>query len=973
MDKEPSKSISEKISFKEMETKWKNKWEQEKAFEPSPNNQEKFFINVPYPYISGSLHIGHARVAIEADVMARYQRLAGKNVLYPMAFHISGTPVLGISLAIKNNDQSKIDLYKSYVRRYVSDDNEAEKIVKTFENPEKIVEFFIPKMIEEFKTLGLSVDWRRSYTSGDQCHQALVEWQFKEYKKQNYLVQGKYPILFSKTLNNAVGEDDIQDGDINPVEIQQFTGIKFEFEDGYLIAATLRPETMFGQTNMWVNPETEYVKIKVSSKEMDEEMWFVSKPCAEKLKLQDWKIEEVEKVSGISMMGKKCFAPFVDREIIILPSLHCDENIGTGIVTSVPSDAPFDWIALKELQESEEMCKKYNISFDEVKSIELIPIIKSKGYGEFPAVEICEKMNITLLSQHEKLAEATQEIYKAGFHTGVLTDTCGDYSGMKVIAAKDMMRQSLLDGNKAIIFYESSRQAKSRDGGEVVVAILDNQWFLDFNATGWKEKSNKCLSQIELWPDKYRKQFEDVFDWLDKRPCARMRGLGTKLPFDNSWVIESLSDSTIYMSLYPIAHKINEKNLSKDKMPSEFFDYIMRSNGEVSEVAKKTGLSEEELIEMNSEWNYWYPYDQRHTFTAHLSNHLSFMIFAHTAVFEEKYWPKRISFHGMVISEGEKMSKSKGNVVTLVDIGGKYGADPFRAFICNSTSVDSTFNWDSDKVEIMKKNIYSLFETMKEIQTNKSSTDNYKKFKAFISKTEKSIKKATEAISSMNLREYSNIILYDMVANYKKVKSKTTTDEELKSINGYIANKWTAMLCPLVPHVAEELWEIGGNKGLVSKAQWPSADELMIDEGLERVDDLIDNLRKDILKVKELAKIDKVSKVRIFVAPEWKWTALKMVQDACEERPDFGLAMKTLMADSEMKKYGKEIQSFLKTLINNYGELSSIEKFDEMGVINEAKNMLEKEFGVVEIISAEESTEQKAKNAFPGKPALLIE
>ena len=103
-----------------------------------------------------------------------------------MAFHISGTPVLGISLAIKNGDKKKIDLYKGYVKRYISDEAEADRIVNTFEDPEKIVEFFIPKMIEEFKTLGLSVDWRRSYTSGDPEHQALVEWQFKEYKDKNY-------------------------------------------------------------------------------------------------------------------------------------------------------------------------------------------------------------------------------------------------------------------------------------------------------------------------------------------------------------------------------------------------------------------------------------------------------------------------------------------------------------------------------------------------------------------------------------------------------------------------------------------------------------------------------------------------------------------------------------------------------------------------------------------------------------------
>ncbi|NJL43850.1 MAG: class I tRNA ligase family protein [Nitrosarchaeum sp.] len=79
-----------------------------KTFESQPNtNKKKFFITIPYPYISGSLHIGHARVVTEADVYARYKRMQGYNVLYPLAFHISGTPILGISTAIENNDPKK--------------------------------------------------------------------------------------------------------------------------------------------------------------------------------------------------------------------------------------------------------------------------------------------------------------------------------------------------------------------------------------------------------------------------------------------------------------------------------------------------------------------------------------------------------------------------------------------------------------------------------------------------------------------------------------------------------------------------------------------------------------------------------------------------------------------------------------------------------------------------------------------------
>src|SRR3989344_242229 len=280
---------------------WQEKWSEAKLYEAEPDKREKFFITIPYPYISGSLHIGHARVVTEADVYARFMRMTGKNTLFPIAFHISGTPVLGISLAIANGDKKTIAVYKDYVRAYIKDEKEVTRTINTFKDPQHIVDFFIPKMMSEFSTLGLSVDWRRSFTSGDTLHQKMVEWLFHKYKENGYLVQGKYPLLYSTTLQNAVGEDDIKDGDTDPVEKQEFTLIKFGYQDGYLIAATLRPETMYGQTNMWMNPDATYVTAKV-----DGELWHISKECAEKLTFQDHTVKIIHERLGKEYIGKTC-------------------------------------------------------------------------------------------------------------------------------------------------------------------------------------------------------------------------------------------------------------------------------------------------------------------------------------------------------------------------------------------------------------------------------------------------------------------------------------------------------------------------------------------------------------------------------------------------------------------------------------------------------------------------------------------
>ena len=948
--------------FKQIQEKWQKKWKDAKLFEVDVDpKKKKFFITTPYPYISGSLHIGHARAVTEVDVYSRFLRMQGNNVLFPMAFHISGTPVLGISLAIKNGDEKKIEQYKEYVRAYVHNEKEVEKTVKSFEDPWKIVSFFIPKMQDEYTTLGLGIDWRRSFTSGDAEHQRLVEWQFGKYKEKGYLVQGKYPVLYSKSLGNAVGEDDIIDGDTNPVEKQEFTLLKFPMGDAFLVAGTIRPETMFGQTNMWANPNVEYVKAQVNG-----EKWVLSRECADKLSYQDHKIKIVETVHGKDLLGKTCKAPFVDKEIMILPSVHCDPRIASGFVTSVPSDAPYDYIALKELQDSEQLCKKYGLDYAKVKAIKLIPIIRSKGYSEFAAVDICKKMNITSLKQEKLLEQATQEIYKVGFHTGVLLDICGKFKGKGVAEAKELMKAELLKQKKAELFYETSRQAQSRDGGEIIVAILDNQWFLDFNAKGWKKDATACLKNMEIVPDKYRKQFEDVFAWLDKRPCARLRGIGTQLPFDKKWVIESLSDSTLYMSLYTIQDKIKQFSIRGEQLTPEFFDYIYLGKGNVDAVAKKLKIKKEQLLELRKAFDYWYPNDHRHTFPPHLANHLSFMIFAHVACLPKEKWPKTVSFHGLIISEGQKMSKSKGNVVTLMDLNKNYGADSFRAFICNSTSVEAMMNWQSAEVEKTKKHVehvYSVLETMSKNRKEGSISN-----RAFLSRMEGLVRRATTSLTEMNLRDYSNVVLFDVLREYQRV---VKLERDIPAINNYLFGRWVALLAPLCPHYAEELWSNVGNKGFVSVTAWPSYDEKKIDEKAEFVEDTIENLVSDVHEIQKLVKLEKPRAVTLIVAPTWKYGFMKDFKKLLARERDIGVLIKSL-AD---KEHGKEITALVPSLVKNPSKVPFVvlTQKEEYAVLQEHKNLLEKQLGCSVVIElAEKSTHAKAAHALPSKPAVVI-
>lgn len=953
------------MDFKKIEKKWQERWKEAGIFIPKvEKRRKKFFFTTPYPYISGSLHIGHGRAVTESDIYVRYMRMKGYNVLYPLAFHITGTPVLGISSAIEKGDKKKIGIYRGYVKNYLSKRKEIDKVVKSFKEPWNIVNFFVPKMMDEYSSLGLSIDWSRRFTTGDPDYQKFITWQFMNYKKKGFLIKGSYPVLFCPHCDNAVGEDDIQDADTNPVVKQEFTLLKFPMDKFTLVAATLRPETVFGQTNLWVNPDIEYVKTRVGK-----EKWVISKEGFEKLSYQKKGLKIIGKVRGSKLLGKHAMAPGIDKEILILPSNFADPKVGSGIVTSVPSDAPCDWVALKDLQKDRKISEKYKLNCNEISKIRAIPIINTPGWGELAAIEISKKMGLEN-QKDPRLEEATHTIYREGFHKGVMNKNCGKYAGMKVFEAKERVKDDLIKKGKADVIYETSREAFCRCGTRVVVAVLENQWFLDFNADKWKDSAKKCLSKMILIPDNIRNLFLETFEWLDKRPAARRRGLGTPLPFEKGWIIESLSDSTIYMSFYIIKNLISKYRIKPEQMVPEFFDYVYLGKGNLKQVSKKTKVGEKILKEMRENFEYWYPNDHRHTYMAHLSNHLSFFIFAHAGIFPTKFWPRKISIHGFVISEGVKMSKSKGNVISLLDVKKNYGADTFRAYISTTTNLEGTFNWKKEEALNMKKRISGLCNIISEMIEKKKTGKLSSSGKAFISRFENYVKEADKALGEMRLRDYGNIVIYGISNALKRVQRRVS-ESEMFAIYDLIAEKWIRMLNPVIPHMSEELWEKLGKKGFVSLEKWPKADEKKIDPKLEMMESLVDTTTDDIREIIKLVG-KKPSEIRIYTAPGWKHTVYKAILKKFRGKKP-GDIIKNLMKIPEVREQGKHAIRFADKLskIPNLTEMLTDQ--EEFQALSEAKEFLEKEFECrVEVIEGYKSSSEKALRAEPGKPGIEI-
>ena len=168
-----------------------------------------------------------------------------------------------------------------------------------------------------------------------------------------------------------------------------------------------------------------------------------------------------------------------------------------------------------------------------------------------------------------------------GFNDGIMI--VSTYKDQAVKIAKPLVKQDLINTYQAHIYYEPENIVTSRTGNECVVALCD-QWYMDYGEDEWKNQVKSYINNhLECYNPKAHKKFQFTIDWLNKWACSRTFGLGTQLPWDKQFVIESLSDSTIYFSYYTISHFLQgntngtimgSKHIKPEQLTSEVFNYI---------------------------------------------------------------------------------------------------------------------------------------------------------------------------------------------------------------------------------------------------------------------------------------------------------------------------------------------------------------------------------------------------------------
>lgn len=609
-----------------------------------------------------------------------------------------------------------------------------EEIVKFCES-DHWLNYFPPLAVQDLNSIGIHVDWRRTFvtTDANPFYDSFVRWQFLELKKKNKIEYGKRYTIYSVKDGQPCMDHDRSSGEgVGP---QEYTLIKmkllspylkklseFSNKNIYLVAATLRPETMYGQTNCWVRPDMKYIAFTNT----DGEIFISTARSARNMSYQGFtpvegKVDVVKELIGEDLLGVALNAPLTSlQKIYALPMLTIKEDKGTGIVTSVPSDSPDDYAALVDLKKKQPLREKYNIKDEMVMPFDPIPIIDVPDFGNLSAVTVYDRLKIQSQNDKDKLLEAKEMVYLKGFYDGILL--VGDFKGKKIMDVKKDLQKMLVSKKEAVIYYEPEKTIMSRSGDECVVALCD-QWYLDYGEEKWKAIAKKSLEKINTYHDEVRKNFQACLDWLHEHACSRTYGLGTRLPWDDQWLIESLSDSTIYMAYYTIAHflqgnsfrgdKPNKFGIKPEQMTPEIWDYIFFKDAKFP----KTTIKKEYLDEMKREFEYWYPVDLRASGKDLVQNHLTYFIYNHCAIWDkdETKWPRGIRANGHLLLNSAKMSKSEGNFLTLTEAVQKFSADGMR--LCLADAGDSVE--DANFVETMADagilRLYTFIEWVKEV------------------------------------------------------------------------------------------------------------------------------------------------------------------------------------------------------------------------------------------------------------------
>jgi len=663
-------------------------------------------------------------------------------------------------------------------------------------------------------------------------------------------------------------------------------------------------------------------------------------------------------------------APLTGKSVPVLPAVFTDPDLATGVVYSVPAHAPYDLMGLKDLQEGRAQASREIQGI--AATIKPVSIISLKGYSECPAEDALKKYG-PANSTDTKLDAATAEIYREEFHAGVMKDNSGPLSRMKVSEAKEKAIELLTKTGRFTRMHELPERVICRCGTRCYVKILENQWFLNYSNPDWKQRTKRLIETATVLPPESREWYYSTIDWLNDWPCARRSGMGTKLPWDKEWIVETLSDSTIYMAFYTLSKFVNQEKVGPESLTPELLDYVFFGKGNPANIAKASKIGEKLLKNMRAEFVYWYPVNLRNSAKELIPNHLTFFAFHHAAFFPEKQWPTGFSVNGMIQIEGKKMSKTKGNYVTWKTALDTYGPDATRLALALIADGMDDASWRGRNAEEAKVRIESMIPFVRKSLRESKSRKGNALDSWLLSTIHRRIASTNEAMDEMKMRRAASLAFLE-IWNDLRWYMRRSEEPRRQTLEDVFA-AWVRLMAPFTPFVAEDLNRELGGKGLVSQADWPELSDFPVDEEAELAEQAVNRVLEDARSVLKVVKGQK-KKLNVYVASDEVSHYFAELSAAKSSGGAAGSIVKKYSALKVPPDRVFRLQYEIgEELLRRY---LSHPKFNEFETLRASSHFIASELGIeVSVQKAGEpetrDPENRSRGSLPLKPAFYIE
>ncbi len=749
----------------EIEKKWQKVWEENKAFKtPDNSDKPKYYALSMFPYPSGKLHMGHVRNYTITDVIARYKKMNGFNVLHPMGWDSFGLPAENAAM-------------------------------KHGANPETWTDENIAYMTKQLKMLGLSYDWDREVTTCKPDYYKWTQWLFLQlykkglaYKKEaavnwceecgtvlanEQVIDGKcwrcdhvvekkylsqwflkitdYAEVLLEDLDKLPGwGDNVKTMQANWIGKSQGALLRFKVKEipGMEVPVyTTRPDTVYGITYLVVAPEYKDIE-KLTTPE--------NKAAVEEYRANARKMTEIERLStervktGVPL-GTHCINPFNDEEFPLWTADYALVEYGTGAVMAVPTHDTRDF----------DFAKKYNLPMKVV------------------------------IENPENPSDCKVEAYT---EPGVMVNS-GEFNGMKNEEAKKAITEKAVREG----FGEFKTQYRLRDW----LVSRQRYWGAPIPVVYCEKCGIQPVPEDQL-PVMLPKDVD--FSVVGKSPITTSKTfVETTCPCCGGPAKRETDtmDTFVCSSWYYLRYS-DAKNADKP------FD--------------------RELV------NKWLPVDQYVGGIEHAILHLLYSRFFTKALrdlglldFDEPF--KNLLTQGMVLKDGSKMSKSKGNTVDPDEIFENYGADTARLFILSDSPPARDFDWSDAGVEGCYKFLNRVWRL---ISSNAGNlTLDYKLEFPLKKENDDLVRKVHMAIKGISIDIANDFQFNTVISKYRELVNaiydwqgkKSQLDNEDKQVVSFAILSLIKLMSPVAVHLTEEAWHELGAKTSIHEEEWPKWDE----------------------------------------------------------------------------------------------------------------------------------------------------